>query len=575
MMPKYVVYVFLFCLFPCFCLFCGEREAIKRVRSHLVIQDYHSALNECKEAFTLYPDSEEIKKVYVQALAQSGKDDEALSFWKKFGSSNICDNFDLLEILAWEILTHFETSSQLEVSTTSLMRTSFTENVRAVELLLKHLHSTNATMRAKAAQLAHNYCDVVVVETLQRLLTEEKVWFVRLQIIKALGVIGLAKSKERLTKIICHPCSTVEEKRAVIDALVSMYEEVNDREIVALITSKRAELRQLACQVIAKLDLKQHIDAIVMFLDDPCPNVRVAALNTLHFLGLQSLTDNHLNKIVELTSDPYYAVALTSAWIVSRFAPEAALLPLKKYIHSFDDHSRYLAAFVLGRVGHIDDVFLKEIMETDPYVRANIALGMADVGRDLTSVADMLYRFLMEEKDRIMWDSSDNPLFEIVLPSLVCHRLPPPYDYAMLDQSTRLEMFCTLVRLNHPHAQEAIKTFLTHPILGFAYGASIILLEEGGEDAIDIVRNVMQEQDQNIQIQAALVLALAGDRDEAKIILQKAYTTTGRIMKLHILDALGYIGDKSVIPFLAALLEEPHQILKVMAASALIQCLYH
>ena len=46
-------------------------------------------------------------------------------------------------------------------------------------------------------------------------------------------------------------------------------------------------------------------------------------------------------------------------------------------------------------------------------------------------------------------------------------------------------------------------------------------------------------------------------------------------MKINILGAIGHIGDQKSIPFLLNLLDESHQILKVMTASALIQCLYH
>ena len=65
------------------------------------------------------------------------------------------------------------------------------------------------------------------------------------------------------------------------------------------------------------------------------------------------------------------------------------------------------------------------------------------------------------------------------------------------------------------------------------------------------------------------------DRTTQVSSVQEAYKKVDRDMKVNILGALGHIGDKQSIPFLIDLLEEPHQILKIVAASALIQCVYH
>ena len=46
-----------------------------------------------------------------------------------------------------------------------------------------------------------------------------------------------------------------------------------------------------------------------------------------------------------------------------------------------------------------------------------------------------------------------------------------------------------------------------------------------------------------------------------------------REMKIHVLEAIGHIGDRESIPFLIQILKEPFQVLRVVAASALIQCL--
>ncbi|MCB1080514.1 MAG: hypothetical protein KDK69_01715, partial [Chlamydiia bacterium] len=198
------------CLFLIFgvAVFGGEEEAIKRIHAHLLVKDYYGAQNAYQEALTLYPESKGLKKVYVQALAQNGKDEEAIQFWKKSGLKGDLEDPELLETLAWGVLTRSENSSQFVVNMASLMSAFFTDDVRAVRMLLSQLNSTNAIMRAMAAQLSPHYRDVTLIEELKRLLKEEKIWFVRLEVIQALGAMEVKDIKEPLAKIICHARST-------------------------------------------------------------------------------------------------------------------------------------------------------------------------------------------------------------------------------------------------------------------------------------------------------------------------------------------------------------------------------
>jgi len=560
-----------------FSLFCGEDEIVQRLYSHLLIRDYHSAINECKQALSFYPESKNLKKIYIQALAKCGKDDEAMRCWKGLGLSDPLQDSHLLETVAWGIVTHFTRSSQLVVNMASLISAYRTDDVRAVAVLFDYLHSTNASIRAIAAQFSPRYRDITLIDRLKQLLKEEKNWFVRLKVIEALGIMDVKDVKESLIEIVCHPRSIMEEKAAAITSLMTICEEIHDRELFALIESDRSELRYLACQIVAHLNLSTYSDAIAKLLDDPCADVRVVALNTLYFLGLKHLNLIYLRKIINLSFDSSPSVALTAAWITSRFSPEIALQVIKKHIHSSDGRVCRLAAFVLGKIGEVGCALTKEVMSlaSDPYVKVNLSLGMMGQGRNVMYVMHELSTFLYHKEENVMWDRSDNPLFTILAPSLVCHLPQIPQYPTMIDHCVHLEILGKLVILRYPGSEQAIKNFLTHHVLGITYMASVMLLEEGGEGVIDVLRNLMKDPDQNVRIQAALALAFAGEGDEAVCVLQEAYHTMDRNLKVHILEALGYIGNERSVSFLIDLLEEPHQVLKVMAASALIQCVYH
>ncbi|MBF5059021.1 HEAT repeat domain-containing protein [Candidatus Neptunochlamydia vexilliferae] len=558
-------------------LFASEEEVVRRVYSHLLIHDYRGAIAESEKGLVAHPDSQKVKKAYIRSLAENGKDDEAISSLGRFGFKKEEVGSDLIETLAWGILMRSENSPQFVVNMASLVSAYYTDDVRAVRMLLHQLSSSNALLRRAAAQLAAHYRDISLIEELVRLLSAEKNWFVRLEVIKALGAMEVKEIEEPLKKIIISSRTTLEEKGEAIASLVNIYEEVGEEEFSKLVTSRRAGLRHLACQIVSHLDLKEKASAICKLLDDPTSDVRIAALNTLYFLGLKNLSSSTLSKIIDFTEDSHPPVALTAAWVTSRFAPETALQVIRKWIYSTDESSRRLAAFILGRIGSAGIPLATQVFKItpDPFVKANLALGSIGQGGNHQKLSDTLYTFLLLRKGKLMWDHSENPLFELIAPSQICHIPQVPQYPTMVDQLTRLEILGMLAALRCSKAEEAIKAFLKEEPFGVTYAASNTLLEEGGEEAIEILRDLLQEKDQNIRVQAALVLALSGGESKAVQILHEAYPTVDRETKINILGALGYIGDKASIPFLMELLKEPHQVLKVVAASALIQCVYH
>lgn len=556
-------------------LFSSEEETLRRVYSHLLIRDYRAAVEECEDALRFNQDSQKLREAFIRSLAENGKDDEAILLWKKWKQEN--HNHDILETLAWGVLHRSENSRQIVVNMASLMGAFFTHDVRAVQMLKNQMHSSNAFLRAMAVQLTPQYRDTVLIEEVKRLFDEEKVWYVRLEVIKALGVLGGDDVKEPLKQIVGNPRSDAEEKALATTSLVHLYEDIDPHELSQLVNSKRAGLRHLACEVIAHLDRVEEVPTVIHILDDPAPDVRIAALNTLYLLGLRSLSTASLEKIASLMDEPHPALSITAAWVSLRFSPEKALETLKKWVYTSDETSRHLAAFTLGHSGSQGKRIAREVLRIspDPYVKANIALGMVRQENNIDIACETLYQFLMINRDKVMWNTGANPLFQILSPTKLHHIPQVPQYPSLMDQLTRLDILNILAILKHPQAEEAVKTFLTHQAFGVSFAASKTLLEEGGEEALNILRHLLKEEDEMIRVQAAFVLALSGSEPEAIEVLQEAYQSMDREMKINILGAIGHIGDQKSIPFLLDLLDEPHQILKVVTASALIQCLYH
>jgi HEAT repeat protein len=146
---------------------------------------------------------------------------------------------------------------------------------------------------------------------------------------------------------------------------------------------------------------------------------------------------------------------------------------------------------------------------------------------------------------------------------------------AAINQLTRLELLNLLAIVKFPEAQKAIQQFLQQRKWGIGSIAAALLLTEGDESALQLVTNILKQPNSQVKTQAALILALWGRDENVISILEENYRNSDRDTKEKILEGLGRIGATQSIPFLIECFGEPQQVLRLIAASSVLQCLYH
>jgi HEAT repeat protein len=555
-------------------LFSSEQEAAKRIYAHLLIHDPIAAVKEASVALKEYPSSKSVHLAYIRALAEMGNETEVLEQWSKMTSQfqDEARNRMSLEVVAWGVLNKGEHSQQMTIRLNSLLGAAFTHDVRALPLLINELRGSNAMLRTVAVKLTAMYGDGPLQTELIRMLKEEKVWYVRLEVIRAIGALRMTHLREDLKEIIGNPKTLAEEKAAAILALVSMYDSIGPGELKGMIQSNRAGLRQLACQLVAHLDLKGYISELKPLLQDSSPDVRQEAVYTLGLLNASI----EFKDIEPLLQDLSPHVAITAGWLALVKNWDEGKAVLKKWLYDTHADLRWLAAAALSVTGKAGiEMAVEEVKgHYDPYVRANLAFGLIGQRREVKFACDSLYSAFFSEKNTL-WMWNDQVPFRCLCPSVVSHIAQIPNYPHVVDQLTRLEILSVLSVMRHPKAQEAVKGYLKNESWGVSGTAAATLLEEGDEEALNLVRGLLDEPDQKVRVQAALILGLFGSDTAAVKVLQEAYGKVDREMKVYILEALGRIGDPESIPFLIDVLKEPFQMLRVVAASALIQSLYH
>lgn len=565
-----IILISLFCF-----LFATEEQSIRRIEAHLTIKDPKGALIEVKKALAEHPNSALFQSYYIKSLAYLDRTGEAKEEYKKYREL-FQDDYSLLEELCWSFLEEGKRASQYNIRLTAMLGAFATKGAKAVPYLLSLLQDSNAILRAIAIQLSCNYQDQQLKNRIKELFFEEKVWFVRLELLKAIGTMKIRELIQPLEELIGSDKITQEEKAFATQSLIQIYDTVDKRTLYKLATSKRGGLRYIAPFLILYFQKEEEMELLLTLLRDERYDVRTSAVNAFALLFLPKLTEEEVKEILyPLIYDTHPIVSITASW--AAFLKNASFSEKKLRDWVSCDHRLYrrLAASAIARTGKKGADLACDLLESssDLYVRANLAIGLIGQRREVSRSCDVLYQIVLQERNKWMWDNSYNPLFPVLSPSSLRYTDQIPNYPEAVDQMVRLEILSLLAVVEDPRAELATKKYLQTRHWGITGAAAALLVEEGSEESVQIVKRLLEDEDPSIQIQAALVLSIIQKDRSAVDILKKAYPSCPYEKKSYILEALGHIGSKEEIPFLLTALDEPFPILRTIAASSIIQCI--
>lgn len=537
---------------------------LRRVEAHLVLGDGASAAKEAGSLCALYPDSQRASRLFALSLASSGEIPAALDLASTFRDPDP----DLLEEIAWGVLRKEAKSNQYAIRLFSTIGAFLTQDVRAIPFLEERMRDSNAVLRAVGLQLARHYPDARVQEEVLRLFAEEKVWMVRLEVLRALGALQMKEAGEALRQIVASDKTRMEERCVAIESLLEMYDSPSVEEMERLALSPRFGLRELSAWIAAHFRFQGAEGILQKLSRDHHPQVRIRALYALGLLYTCRLED-----LIPALNDPHPGVAITAAWAAFFAAPEEGKKHLKKWLfHPFAENRRFAAAITAALGDRGADFAFSMLQEAkDPYVKVNLALGLIGQRKQVEKCVEVLFDFLEKEGGRIMESAFYGLPFSGVVPSELRYLDQIPNYPEAGDQMTRLSIISTLALVDSKKALSSLERFLKETRWGISGTAAALLLKEGGEAALGPLRELMHSKEENVRLQACLVLAMLGKDETVLGALEEAYFGANMEKKIHILEALGRIGSRASFPFFTQVLKEPFPLLRLAGASALIQ----
>ncbi len=549
---------------------------VRRIQAHFLIDDPDSALSEAKTLSEKFPDSKEASIALIEALSATGNQESALDHLNALSLKYpmIIGDRNVLEGIAWGVLRKELTSTQYGVRLGALIGCYLTRDVRAIPIMIKMMRDSNAVIRSVAVQMSCSYGDAPLKDEIKRMMAEEKVWMVRLQVIQAVGALRIYSMHSKLHALVQSDKTMIEERQAAIEALIHMTDKMDLEEIIRLSRSNRAGLRQLSIGIATHFKEAGAKDVVIKLLNDSNPDVRVSALNALGLFYRETMTREEVKDVLKPRLeelDP--RVSITAAWAAMLVDPSLGRPVFEKWLGDSIGDNRRLAASALAATGSRGVSLSVATLKTnvDPYVRANVAMGLIGQRLEIKAASDCLYDFLSTEKKRWMWDTRPNPLFQVLAPSQVRHIDQIPNYPEAIDQMTRLKIVSMLAMVEDPRAIDALKSFLQLKKWNITGVAAATLLQEGDDTSLEVVRLLLEDGDAQVRLQACLVLAMYGKDETVLRQLQDAYPGAEFDMKLSILEALGSVGGTATFSFLLGVLREPFPMLRVAAAAALIQ----
>lgn len=558
-------------------MYANEELLVQRIQNHLLIEDVYSAKIEAEEALNQYPYSKPIQEARIKVLSKIGEEKQLLAAWNQFISlfPEESSNAELLEGMAWGIIQKASDSTSQITRAMALLGALFSQDIKGVKVLQRGMQDSSALIRALAVFLSSQLRDTILQEEVYRLFFQEKNGNVRLEVIKAIGSMKIKPLKTALIKMIGDDKTSQEERLAAIESWILLAERTSTEEIECLSNSNRAGFRLLACQILLHF-IQNHTAVLKKLIDDPDPRVRAAAIHTLGSIRpnlnedveLLQKVENHLSD-----RDPY--VAITAAWCLTLYGPEKGLQALESWVHHENQEIRLFAAGAIAAVGKYGISLGCKILgeSTDPYISLNIAIGLLQQREKVLECCEILCHMIKDNSERWRWEKENfNYLIPAKLKPLKRDELKNP---EMMNQIVRLEVLNILALFDMNKAEDSIKKFLTERRLQVFGAAAILLLGEGDETAIQLIKHLLQDENPLLRLQAALVLAIWGKNPEALKILQEAYPSAPKEMKEKILEAIGRVGSIDSIPFLLERFKEPFSSIKIIAATAIIECLNH
>lgn len=548
------------------------------VLANLAIGDTAQAVAVAKNFVRNSPQNSDHWKWLIKALSAAGAEADLIGCWQQFFDRfplESCEE-EVLETLSWGVISAHAASSLPQQRLMAVAGAFLSQDARAAKFLLGALEDKNTIIRAVSAELSSYMGDAALIEAVCSALAKEKNKKVRIALLGAMGRMSCRQVKNILWEVIQSNVLPLEEKVAAIESFVQIDSSLTVDALQNLSSCNRAALRLLSCEAVVYSMEKEKAKVLFPLLNDSQGVVRAAAWQALALLRIESIPSSFVDGFFfeKHLKDPEPEAAVATAWYLALQRDTRGIEALRSAFINGSFPLKQCALGALNCSGPYGISLVKELFfgSDDLIEKANLALALIGQREEVQEAGKAIAALLEGSKQQLFWQK--RAAWQVLAYNNGSKEGEDTvFSKYAIDQLVRLELLAILAAIDHPEAIKSIRYFLKTNQWGISATAASLLLSEGGDEALAIVRELLKDSDCHIRVQAALVLALWGHDERAADCLEESYGGAGREYKEKILEALGSCGTRSCLPFLLRCMQEPFASLRLIAAAAILQVL--
>lgn len=535
-----------------------------KIEAYLAINAPQDALQECQKV----KDKKSRRLLEVKCFAALGDIPAMLKSYSQLESPDS----KLLEVMAWAIIRKASESNSPFIRQEAALAAFMANDAKSIPLALRAIDDSSEQARLIAINMAAKLPDDKIKKRSLEKIQNDSSPRVRSQAILTSGYLHIEEAKDILQAILEESEVDPMEKIAAIEALTNIYRTCDKELIQKLATSPRAQERLLACYLVLMLQESSGINPILSLVNDGSQDVRLLALQCVGIVAKDALSRS---AIEPLLSHQDNKTKLLACWLLllKGDSMKQAEHTLREFLNHPDARMRLYAASAISHAGKcgVDLALYGMKTNPDPIVRLNLAMSLI---WQRVEQKDACMAIIETMKTKIRLSEVRFGIFSVIGPTTSRHvahiaRLPETEDLL-----TRLELYAMISSCSCVDIKESIRIFLKERTWGISGQAACLMMQEGIL-IFDELRDCLKDPNREIGLQAAFLLALNAQDEEALQVLKLAFPTSSRQMKEFIIYAMGTIGAKSMLPFLVEVLNEPFESLRVSAARAILLSLYH
>lgn len=532
----------------------------EQIKNQIIIHDYRGASETSKAALNSNPHTPQLLAESIKAFAKNG-DEELMHKAYKEWSGSMEERRLLLEEMAWGIIHKGVESSKPMIRVMGALACHLSQDAKGVLALAKLVNDPNALVRGVAAEVSGRSLDEPLREAILKRFQVEQEWDVRIQLIRDIGSMKIKAAKPLLEQLVDQDSLTMEERGAAVEALVALLEGSPRQEIERLKNSNRAALRELAAQVITFFQEKRDEDILLELIHDPRREVRASAWQGLGLLKTETESSGLQDADFSVQLASAYHHLATGSYPIDSWYMNVMNAGTKK-------EKRQAAALtrITGSKGKQLAAKYRSYNQ-DPFVRLNLALALLD-----NPSLEIIYQAIGNKNEK--WMEDEAGIIRYITESSVTHQSQIPNYPDVVDKNLRLECINILAIKNYPKALDACREFLKDPNWGISGMTSALLLTEGDDSAIDLVKSLLEDPDPNVKLQAALILVKWDPQEKLLPILTENYDSLPIERKEVVITSIGELEDEKAIDFLVRELASPRESVRIIAAASILKTLY-